>query len=130
MSFWAKLFGLDGAKQPKVQIDWLEIEARVRQIDELERQNNQLASKQALLDADKLVDSLLKQLTGGNTFAERLKSLRNRFPRDLYDKLWKAHIKRNELVHETGSFAADWEVKTHLRNYRETVTFLRSLSLK
>jgi len=127
MSFWSWLFG--GRKKFKPKIDWLEIEARQRQVDQLASQNNQLAFKQTIIESDKLVDSIMKQLISGATFADRLKALRAKFPRNAYDQIWKAHLKRNELVHDHNSFVADWELSKHMRAYRETVSILRSTSI-
>lgn len=128
--FWAKLFGLGGDKKKKAVIDWLEIEGRQRQIDAMLTQNNQLVFKQAIIEYDKLIDSLLKELAAGSTFAERLKNLRDKFSQELYNQLWKAHIKRNELVHEHNSMVADWELSAFLRTYREVVSYLRSVSIR
>lgn len=128
MSFWKWLFGV--GKKTTVKIDWLEIESRQRQIDAMAAQNNQLAFKQTIIESDKLIDSIMKELAAGATFADRLKALRAKFPRGSYDQLWKAHIKRNELVHDNGSFVADWELSTHMRTYREAVSVLRGISLR
>jgi hypothetical protein len=128
MSWLSWLFG--GTKMKAIKIDWLEIESRQRQIDAISAQNNQLAFKQTIIESDKLIDSIMKELAEGATFADRLKALRDKFPRGLYDQLWKAHIKRNELVHDNGSFVADWELSTHMRTYREVVSALRGISLQ
>ena len=128
MSWWSWLFG--GRKKVRAKIDWLEIENRKKQIDAIAAQNNQLAFKQAIIESDKLIDSIMKQLAVGATFADRLKTLRPKFSRSSYDQLWKAHIKRNELVHDNGSFVADWELSTYMRTYRETVSILRGISLQ
>ena len=128
MSWLSWLFG--GGKKARAKIDWLEIEIRQRQIDALASQNNQLAFKQTIIDSDKLIDSIMKQLAAGATFADRLKALRPKFSRSSYDQLWKAHIKRNELVHDNGSFVADWELSTYMRTYREAVSVLRGISLQ
>lgn len=128
MNFWSWLLG---RKQPtKVRIDWLDIEARVRQIDEMLKQSNQLVFKQSVIEFDKLIDSIMKSLAEGDTFADRLKALRSQFSKEDYNQLWKAHIKRNELVHDSGSYVADWELTAYMRTYRETVSILRSISLR
>src|SRR5687768_3473508 len=109
MGFWRDLlFGTGASKRPS--IDWLEIEGRQRLIDQIAKQATQIAFKQALIDSDKLVDSIMKEFVQAATFADRLKAMRNRFSKTLYNDLWKAHLKRNELVHESGSFVADWEL--------------------
>lgn len=128
MSWWSWLFG--GSRKTTAKIDWLEIESRQRQIDAISAQNSQLAFKQAIIESDKLIDSIMKSLITGATFADRLKALRTKFSRGAYDQLWKAHIKRNELVHDNGSFVADWELSTYMRTYREVVSVLRGISLQ
>lgn len=128
MSWWSWLFG--GGKKKAIKIDWLEIESRQRQIDAISAQNNQLAFRQTIIESDKLIDSIMKELVAGATFADRLKALRVKLPRGIYDQIWKAHIKRNELVHDNGSFVADWELSTHMRTYREMVSVLRGISLQ
>ncbi len=128
MSLWNWLLG--GKNSTRAKIDWLDIEARQKQIDTISNQKNQLAFKQAIIESDKLIDSILKQLAAGADFADRLKALRAKFPRDAYNQIWKAHIKRNELVHDNGSFVAEQELPTYMRIYRETVSTLRGISLQ
>jgi hypothetical protein len=128
MGFWQSLFGAYQPRRP--QIDWLEMEMRQRQIDAVAAKADQINFKQALIEYDKLVDGLMKEFVDAKTFADRLKALRPRFPKPIYSDLWKAHIKRNELVHEPGSFVADWELQSYLRTYRETVSFLRGESAR
>lgn len=129
MSFWRRFFGVKPTVL-KLKIDWLEVETHQRQINELVKQNSQLASKQAMIDYDKLIDSILKQLASGTTFADRLKSLRTKFPKEAYNQIWRAHIKRNELVHDPGSFVDSSELSGYLRAYDEAVSILRGLSIK
>jgi len=128
MGFWSWLFG--GQKSAKVKIDWLEIGGRQRQIEAMLTQKNQLVAKQSVIEFDKLIDSIMKQLVAGDTFADRLKALRNRFPKEAYNQLWKAHIKRNELVHDTGSYVADYELGNYIRTYQGVISVLRSISLR
>ena len=57
--------------------------------------------KQALLEADKLLDLGLKdKKTKGETMGERLKSAKNLFDNNLYNEIWQAHKLRNQMVHE------------------------------
>lgn len=57
--------------------------------------------KQALITADKSLDNALRDVASGETMGERLKNAKDRFDRDTYDKIWKAHKVRNNMVHET-----------------------------
>lgn len=56
--------------------------------------------RQSIVEADKLVDSVLSSLVPGSTMGERLKSARRLFPQDIYNNLWSAHKIRNRVVHE------------------------------
>lgn len=127
MSFWRELFF--GPAKPKFKdVDWLDVEQRWRSVSVLSQSSSQADIKQALIQADILVDSIMKQAkVKGETFGERLKTLRTHLPQSHYSKLWQAHIKRNELVHEPGSFVAEWEKGAHLAAFEQAISKLRGL---
>lgn len=57
--------------------------------------------KEAIMEADKLVDFVFRRLNiRGNSFGERLKSAKTMLDYKKYDGLWQAHKLRNQLVHE------------------------------
>lgn len=56
--------------------------------------------KQALVTADKLLDTALGELVEGESMSSKLKNSQNLFEWEIYDKLWKAHKVRNALVHD------------------------------
>lgn len=59
--------------------------------------------KQALLEADKLLDHAMKELgRSGETFGERIRTFQSLWERDLYQGVWEAHKLRNQLAHEVG----------------------------
>ncbi len=125
MGFWRELFF--GAAKPTFKgVDWLDVDQRWRALSTLAQSASQADAKQALIQADILVDSIMKQAkVKGETFGERLKSLRPQIQPNVYRKLWQAHIKRNELVHEQGSFVAEWEKGAHLSAFEAAITELR-----
>lgn len=86
----------------KYQMNWLKIENSI--------QKDSAASWHlAIINADKLVDTALRELNfGGQTMAERLKSAREKFSSP--NSLWHAHKLRNVIAHE-----ADAEI-----NYDQT----------
>ncbi|MEK7580288.1 MAG: hypothetical protein AAB465_01595 [Patescibacteria group bacterium] len=60
---------------------------------------NDASAKLAILEADKLIDGVLKIMSfGGSTMGERLKAACYRYP-DLTD-VWEAHKIRNLIAHE------------------------------
>lgn len=110
------------------KVDWLDIEARWRGVQALAQSANQADLKQAVIQADVMIDSIMKQAgVGGKTFGERLKILKEKLPRHVYQKLWAAHLKRNELVHEPGSFVAEWEKNTHMAAFEQAMSTLRGM---
>jgi hypothetical protein len=128
MSFWKKLLGIKPAGPNVRQVDWTEVEASWRAIEVLVATDNQINAKQALIQADVLVDSIMKQAgVGGGNFGERLKTLRPRLSPAVYRQLWQAHIKRNELVHEAGSFVAGWEREQYLRAFKDAIAAMRGM---
>lgn len=108
-------------------VDWSAVEGRWATIETMSRQE-QVQKKQAVIQADMLIDSIMKEAgVGGTTMGERLKSLSGKMPREIYQQLWQAHKKRNELVHEQGSFVADWEISQHLKSFRDSISQMRGM---
>ncbi len=77
----------------KISTDW-------QRIKELAGTGRPSAYKEAVLNADKLLDYALIQIASGEAMGERLKNAYLAFPRDIYQGLWDAHKMRNALVHE------------------------------
>ncbi len=78
-----------------------EVIRRRHQIEEMLNSNNIHELKQAVFEADKLVDYILKSYGyAGETFADRLRSAREYIDRSLYNQIWEGHKIRNLLAHE------------------------------
>ena len=71
--------------------------------------------KEALMEADKLLDWALAKKGYSGTLSEKLKRTKRLFS-DL-DGLWNAHRKRNELVHEVESSVSPKEAGRFLSSY-------------
>ncbi len=70
-------------------------------ISDLLRKNNIDLKKQALIVADKTLDSVLKTVVTGKDMGERLKNARRLFSdKSLYQQIWEAHKTRNKVVHQ------------------------------
>lgn len=79
----------------KFQRDWLVIENSIQKY-------NPASWHLALINADKLVDSALRELQfSGQTMAERLKAAKNKLSSP--NSIWHAHKLRNVVAHETGA---------------------------
>jgi hypothetical protein len=79
----------------KIQRDWDVIKLQLQQ-----KGPSQL--KQALITADKAMDTALKDIVAGESMGERLKNSKDKFDQNVYNRLWDAHKLRNNLVHEAG----------------------------
>lgn len=59
--------------------------------------------KLAVLEADKLVDVVLKKGgVRGESIGERLRKIESLVNRSIYNDMWEAHKVRNQLAHEVG----------------------------
>lgn len=107
-------------------VDWHTVEAKWLSIDQMANSGDQAQKKQAIIQADMLLDDILKQAgVAGNNMGERLKTAASIMSKTIYNQLWQAHKKRNELVHENGSFVADWELGQYLTGFRSATSELR-----
>lgn len=82
----------------------------------------------AIIEADKMVDAILKQLRyEGEHMADRLERLGEDRP-DLatIERLWRAHRVRNELVHTPGYDISHADAESVLRAYE---AFLKEMEL-
>jgi hypothetical protein len=85
--------------------------------------------KTSLMEADKLVDYVLKARgVKGETFAERLKGAKSKFPNySDYNNLWFAHKVRNHIAHETTHELNSAEAKRALEYFKKALQVLGAL---
>lgn len=77
--------------------------------------------KQAVTEADKLLDAALKELGfGGETMGERLKSARQRLGKH-NDSAWSAHKLRNKMVHEANYSPSKRQCSIALKNFKASL---------
>ena len=81
--------------------------------------------RQAIMEADKLVDMVLRSKVPGDTMGERLKNARGLFHQHTYDRLWTAHKIRNKLAHEAEFEGLSSDAKTAVRNFEKALKELR-----
>lgn len=115
------LFGKKfGAYSPKGEaLDRGFVRSKWQEIEQLIRLGNPSNHSRAVLEADKLLDHILKGFRApGMTMADRLKASRNRFSPEGYNAAWKAHKVRNELVHNAQYQLMDYEAKDTINNFK------------
>lgn len=102
-----------------VHIRWNAIEDRLKK-------GGPTQLRQAVIEADTLVDYALKQLkVEGDTMGERLRASEKRYSD--YDGLWKAHKLRNQIVHEVDREVLSFEAKQMVEKFRIALTDLGAL---
>lgn len=86
--------------------------------------------RSAVIDADKLVDFVLKKMYPSlNSMGERLKQAKAEFKDNYqtYDQLWFAHKTRNELVHNVGFELSSVQAKLVLDNFKSALIYLGAI---
>lgn len=109
---------LNGLSAQKVKQLWEQIEQSAKQ--------GKLGHKIAIIEADKLLDNVLKSmLFSGETMAERLKMAGHKYP--MIREVWTAHRVRNRLVHETDYELRERDVKETLEDFKRALKELNVL---
>jgi len=71
------------------------------EIEKMAQSDNMYELKHAVIEADKLVDFILKKKGYyGETFADRLRSAEPYIDHETYQGLWDAHKVRNQIAHD------------------------------
>ncbi len=90
---WTDMMSMAQVDRKRVLKAWLQVQERLTKGDEA---NMRLA----IIEADKLLDSVLKRMGYvGGTMADRLKNI-TRAQLGVINELWTAHKVRNNIVHE------------------------------
>lgn len=93
-----------------------------REIEELMRLGRPSNFSRAVLEADKLLDHILKGLRApGLTMGDRLKASKNRFSPEGLDAAWRGHKIRNEIVHSSQYEITDFVAKEAIENFKTAI---------
>ena len=104
-----------------------QVEAGWRKIEELKNVGKPSAFREAVVEADKLVNFVLDKLYPGKVSAgERLKEAKEVFGynRQDYENLWYAHKLRNEMVHKVGFELPSVEAKQLLDFFKKALEII------
>lgn len=75
-----------------------------------------------VLDAEKILDSALRELKYDGTFADKLRAAGPRIPN--HDAVWDAHRLRNRLAHDVGARCTTAEADHALRAFARALSVL------
>jgi len=82
-------------------VDQKYIISKRREIESLVTSQSIIELKHAVMEADKLVDFILKKKGyTGETFAERLRSAERNIDHTTYQNIWEGHKIRNQIAHD------------------------------
>ncbi len=111
------------SKVPKESQEWRKkVIKRLSQLNLLITTENNEIRKNALVEADKLLDHALKKLNRpGKTMSERLKNSKRLFSKDLYSSIRVAHRIRNQIVHEFDFKIQDKDVIKHFNSLKKAI---------
>ena len=99
-------------------LDKKEIKRRWEEIEKLLEIKNEMSYKLAVLEADKLLDHVLKYMGfGGSSLGERLKLACYKFNK--LRQVWSAHKIRNQLVHEAAYRLGYGEARRAVSGFRK-----------
>lgn len=98
------------------------IETKWREIEELMKLGRPSNFSRAVLEADKMLDHLLKgHRLPGLTMGDRLKAGRQKFSKEAYNAAWQAHKVRNELVHNSQFELLDYHARETIANFKKAI---------
>lgn len=82
--------------------------SKKQEIQKLLNSDNSLELRHAVMEADKLIDWILKKRNYvGQTFADRLRSAEKDMPKNIYNNIWQGHKVRNQIAHEDAEIKPD-----------------------
>ncbi len=109
-----------GMSREDIKKRWQEIEALLDRDDEM-------SYKLAILEADKLLDHVLKSMgSGGTNLGERIKLMSYKYPK--LRNVWPAHIMRNKIAHEASYHIGKGSVRNAISQFKSALRELGTLS--
>jgi len=97
------------------------------QWDKIEDLYDKKRFKEAILEADKTFDFVLKRMNlSGLTLGDRLKHAKSLLNNEDYHRIWQAHKYRNKLVHEINYNADQKLSRKNLDVFKQTIRSLKA----
>ena len=133
MNFINLLFGQNknsGKRGYLASLDKDQVKQRWERIEELKLVDRPSALREAVIEADKLVDFSLGIIYQGREgAAARLKEAKALFvnQKEAYENLWYAHKIRNEMVHTVGFELPIMEAKNILEIFQKALEIIGAL---
>lgn len=111
--------------QEEVRLDQDFVSTKWQEIEQLMRLGSPSNYSRAVLEADKLLDHVLKSLRApGLTMGDRLKASKDRFSPEGLDAAWSGHKIRNEIVHSSEYQITDFIARDAIQNFKKALSEL------
>jgi hypothetical protein len=108
-----------------VSLDRQFAQTKWQEIEQLMTLGSPSNYSRAILEADKLLDHLLKaHRAPGLTMGDRLKASTNKFSREAYNAAWNGHKVRNELVHDAQFQLTNFVAQGAIDNFKIAISEL------
>lgn len=105
-----------------ISLDRQFVQTKWQEIEQLMQLGNPSNYARAVLEADKLLDHILKaKRAPGLTMGDRLKASEKRFSREAYQSAWNAHKVRNDLVHNAEYTLTDFMARSAISNFQKAI---------
>lgn len=100
-------------------------EQKLAELDQMVKSENIFQLKAVIMDADKLLDFVLKnKRIKGETLGERLKNAKDKLVWKDYQNLWEAHKLRNKMSHEMEFSPSAQELREKYAYFRKGIKSL------
>lgn len=117
-----------GVRGKGVKIDKIANHRKWIEIEKLLESGDEIHAKQAIIEADKFFDSMMRLIGGtGEKFADRLRSLENHLNHDNYQNIWEAHKVRNQISHEMDYKISVGEARNVVEKFRRGLSNMGAL---
>jgi len=105
-----------------VSLDRQFVQTKWQEIEQLLALGHPSNYQRAVLEADKLLDHLLKgHRAPGLTMGDRLKASQKKFSSDGYNAAWNGHKVRNEIVHNAEYQLTDFMARAAIENFKKAI---------
>lgn len=109
-------------KPVDINLDRQFVITKWQEIEQLIQLGSPSNYSRAVLEADKLLDHILKSHRApGLTMGDRLKASERKFSKEGYDSAWRAHKVRNELVHNAEYQVTDFTARGAIENFKKAI---------
>lgn len=116
------------SQSSRTNLDRESIKNKWQEIKNLASLGGESRFRNAIIEADKLLDLVLQSLgMGGETFGDRLKSGEDRFSHSAYDAIWQAHKIRNNIVHNVDYELTSFTAQDAMAKYESALKELGAL---